>query len=134
MKAYSPDLRAKIMAAVDAGMSKSQAARTFGVGLATIKRYAALRREQGSLDPKPHPGRPPIIRSEQQQEVLRAQLVAYPAAYLDEHCDLWEAQTGRRLSTSAMSRTVRRLGFTRKKGRWVPPSATKPSGSSGIGS
>jgi transposase len=59
MKAYSTDLRAKILDAVDAGMSKSEAARTFRVGLATVKRYAALRREQGTLDPKPHPGRPP---------------------------------------------------------------------------
>src|SRR5438445_12277924 len=131
MKAYSPDLRAKIMAAVDAGMSKSQAARTFRVGLATIKRYAALRRDHGTLAPTPHPGRRPLIRSEQQKEVLRAQLLAHPDAYLDEHCALWEAQTGVRLSTSAMSRTIRRLGFTRKKGRWVPPSATRPGGRSG---
>jgi transposase len=130
MKAYSPDLRAKILAAVDAGMSKRQAARTFGVGLATIKRYAALRREQGSLDPKPHPGRPPTIGPEQ-QEVLWAQLVAHPTAYLDEQCALWEAQTGVRLSASAMSRTIKRLGFTRKKGRWVPPSATRLGGRSG---
>ena len=133
MRAYSPDLRAKIMAAVDAGMTKSQAARTFGVGLATIKRYAALRREQGTLDPKPHPGRPPTIRSEQ-QEVLRAQLRAHPAAYLDEHCARWDARTGVRLSTSAMSRTIRRLRFTRKKGRWVPPSGMRSNGSSGVGS
>ena len=130
MKAYSPDLRAKILAAVDAGMSKCQAARTFGVGLATIKRYAALRRTQGSLDPKPHPGHPPRIRAEQ-QEVLWAQLVAHPTAYLDEQCALWEAQTGVHLSISAMSRTIKRLGFTRKKGRWVPPSATRPGEPSG---
>jgi len=71
MKAYSSDLRTKIMDAVDAGMSKSEAARTFRVGLATIKRYAALRREQGSLVPKPPPGRPPTIRPEQ-QEILCA--------------------------------------------------------------
>jgi transposase len=133
MRAYSPDLRAKILAAVDAGMSKSQAARTFGVGLATIKRYAALRRETGTLDPKPHPGRPPLIGPEQ-QEVLWTQLVAYPTAYLDEQCDLWEAQTSVRLSISAMSRTINRLGFTRKKGRWVPPSAMKPSGRCGSAS
>jgi transposase len=131
MRPYSPDLRAKILAAVDAGMSKSQAARIFDVGLATIKRYAALRRDHGTLAPKPHPGRRPLIRSEQQKEVLRAQLLAHPDAYLDEHCELWEAQTGVRLSTSAMSRTIRRLGFTRKKGRWVPPSATRPGGRSG---
>ena len=131
MRPYSTDLRAKILAAVDNGMSKSQAARTFGVGLATVKRYAALRRDRGSLEPTPHPGRPPIIRPEQ-QEALWAQLVAHPAAYLDEQCALWEAQTGDRLSISAMSRTIKRLGFTRKKGRWVPPSATRPHGRSGI--
>jgi hypothetical protein len=58
MKAYSPDLRAKILAQVDAGMSKSEAARVFGVSRASIKRYAAVRRDQGTLDPKP-PGCPP---------------------------------------------------------------------------
>jgi transposase len=130
MKAYSPDLRATILAAVDAGMSKREAARTFRVGLATIKRYAALRRDQGTLDPKPSPGRPPLIGPEQ-QAILWDQLTAHPAAYLDEQCDLWEAQTGVRLSPSAMRRTIKRLGFTRKKGRWVPPSATRPSGPSG---
>lgn len=130
MKAYSLDLRAKIMAAVDKGMSKSQAARTFGVGLATIKRYAALRRTQGSLHPKRHPGPTPLIRPEH-QAALWAQVVAHPTAYLDEQCALWEAQTEVRLSQSSMSRTIRRLGFTRKKGRWVPPSAPRPRERSG---
>jgi transposase len=133
VKAYSPDLRAKILAAVDAGMSKSEAARTFRVGLATIKRYAALRRDHGSLEPKRHPGRSPIIGPEQ-QEVLWAQLVAHPAAYLDEQCALWEAHTGVRLSISAMSRTITRLGFTRKKGRWVPPSGMRRDERSGTAS
>jgi|SRR5947209_4728843 len=124
MKAYSSDLRTKIMEAVDAGMTKSQAARTFGVGLATIKRYAALRREQGTLVPKPHPGRPPTIRPEQ-QEILWAQLTAQPAAYLDEHCALFAQETGVVVSTSTMSRVIRKLGWTRKKGRWVPPNETR---------
>jgi transposase len=127
MKAYSLDLRAKILAAVDNGMSKSEAARVFGVGLATVKRYAVLRREHGSLTPKPHPGRPPTI-SPEQQEVLRTQLLAQPDAFLDEHCDLFWAQTGSRVSTSTMSRVIRKLRFTRKKGRWVPANGTRPSG------
>jgi transposase len=126
MKAYSSDLRTKIMDAVDAGMTKSEAARTFRVGLATIKRYAALRREQGTLEPRPHPGRPPTIRPEQ-QEVLRTQVSDHPAAYLDEHCALFAATTGVQVSTSTMSRWIRKAGFTRKKGRWVPPNETRPS-------
>lgn len=93
MRAYSPDLRAKILAAVDAGMSKAQAARTFGVGEETIRRYARQRQETGSLDPRPHPGRPPLIRPEQ-REILRAQLIEHPAAILTEHCDLWDTPPG----------------------------------------
>jgi transposase len=113
------------MAAVDNGMSKSEAARVFGVGLATIKRYAALRREQGSLTPKPHPGRPPLL-SPEQLEVLRTQLLAQPEAYLDEHRDLLAIQIGVRVSPRTMSRLIRQLEFTRKKGRWVPASVTRP--------
>lgn len=130
MRAYSPDLRAKILAAVDAGMSKRAAARTFGVGEETIRRYAKQRRETGSLDPRPHPGRPPKIRTEQ-LEVLRAQLVEHPTAILTEHCALWEAQTGQQLSIMAMSRAINRLGWTRKKDRWVPPSGTRSDDGSG---
>jgi transposase len=47
MKAYSQDLRAKILEAVDRGISKSEAARTFGVSRSSVKRYAAARREVG---------------------------------------------------------------------------------------
>ena len=38
MKAYSEDLRMKIVDAVELGMPKAQAARTFGVVLSTVKR------------------------------------------------------------------------------------------------
>ena len=41
MRAYSVDLREKIVGAVERGMSKAQAAHTFGVGITTVKRYVA---------------------------------------------------------------------------------------------
>jgi transposase len=132
MRAYSSDLRHKILAAVDAGMSKRAVARTFGVGEETIRRYVIQRRDTGTLDPRPHPGRPPSIRP-QQRELLRAQLVEHPAAILTEHCALWEAQTGVRVGLSTMSREIRRLGWTRKKERWVPSSGTSGSVASGSG-
>jgi transposase len=40
MKAYSEDLRRKLVDAIGWGMPKAQAARTFGVGISTLKRYA----------------------------------------------------------------------------------------------
>jgi transposase len=121
------------MAAVDAGMSKAQAARIFGVDEETIRRYVIRRRETGSLDPRPHPGRSPLIRPEQ-REVLWTQLVEHPTATLREHCALWAARTGMRIAVPTMSREIRRLGWTRKKDRWVPPSGTRPRAVSGIGS
>ena len=51
MKAYSKDLRHKIVDALRRGMpKKAQAARTFGiVGISTVKRYAAKEPKGESL-------------------------------------------------------------------------------------
>lgn len=59
MKAYPPDLRTKIVTAVEAGRSQTEMARVFGVGLSTVKRYLKQHQETGSLAPKRHPGRAP---------------------------------------------------------------------------
>jgi transposase len=42
-------------------MSKAQAARLLDVSLSSVKRYARITREGGSLTPKNSPGRPPKI-------------------------------------------------------------------------
>jgi transposase len=47
MKAYSEDLRSKIVEAAERGMSTSEAARPFGVGISSVKRHA-LDYESGS--------------------------------------------------------------------------------------
>ena len=53
MKAYSEDLRRKVVQAVEErGTSKSEAARLFGISLSSVKRYAKLASEGGSLTPK----------------------------------------------------------------------------------
>jgi hypothetical protein len=44
MKAYSGDLRKRIVEAVERGMGKSEAARTFGVSLSSVKRYVSSAR------------------------------------------------------------------------------------------
>src|SRR3954451_19607474 len=49
VRAYSMDLRERVVAAVDEGMSQSQAAERFGVSLRTVERYLARRRATGSL-------------------------------------------------------------------------------------
>jgi transposase len=124
MHAYSFDLRQRIVAALDAGSKPSEVATRFGVGVSTVKRYRQQRRETGTLDSRPSPGRTPTIRPEM-REALWTQLVEHPVALLEQHCVLWAARTGVRVSISTMSREIRRLGWTRKKGRWVPPNGMR---------
>lgn len=57
MKAYSVDLREKIVAAVRRGTSKAQAARTFGVGAISVRRYAKLAEQGRPLSPGKAPGK-----------------------------------------------------------------------------
>ena len=63
MKAYSEDLRERVVRAVDQGRSRQEIVNLFGVSLATLKRYLKQRRETGSLKPKTIPGRPATKRS-----------------------------------------------------------------------
>jgi transposase len=57
MTAYSVDLREKIVDAVlQRGTSKAQAARTFGVGATSVKRYVKLQEEGKLLRPGKAPG------------------------------------------------------------------------------
>lgn len=45
MRGYSLDLRERVVAAVDAGMPRTEAARLFKVAKVTIDRYLKQRRE-----------------------------------------------------------------------------------------
>ncbi len=56
MKAYSVDLRERVVAAVNAGTAHAEIVRVFGLSLATIGRYVRLRRAGGALAAKRHPG------------------------------------------------------------------------------
>jgi transposase len=114
MKPYSQDLRERVVKAVDEGLSRSEIVHLFGVSEATIKRYLKLRRETGSLAPKSIPGYPPR-KIGALQKGLQPQLEAHPDTTLEEHCRLWEAQTGVKVSISTMSDAIRRLKWTWKK-------------------
>jgi transposase len=114
VKQYSADLRERLLRAIDAGLSQAEAARLFGVGVSSIKRWRAQQRQTGSVAARPRPGRHRRIRPEHEAALL-AQVAAAPDATLAEHCANWESATGVRLSTATMSRTLARLRQTHKK-------------------
>jgi len=114
MKAYSLDLRQKIMQALERGQRPSQVATAFGVGVSTVKRYRQQVRQTGSLAPTPIPGDTPSITPDQ-HPLLRAQVARQPDATLAEHCATWAAEQGVTVSRSTMCRMLAKLGLPLKK-------------------
>jgi transposase len=114
MKAYSQDLRERIVQTVEEGKTQEETAHLFKVSPKTVQRYIKQRREKGHLLPNPIPGRPPTKRAEIEGK-LQPQLEKKPDATLQEHCNTWEAETGNKVSISTMSRALERLKWTLKK-------------------
>ena len=123
MKAYSEDLRKKILEAVDRGMTKSEAAKTFGVSRSSVKRYAAARREGRPLTPKKHPGSKPKL-DERARKILEADVEHRPAISLKERGRFVKEMAGVSVSESTLSRLLRKMGFSPKDGVWVRPRGT----------
>ena len=115
MSSYSEDLRRRIASAVEGGMSKAQAARTFSVSLSSVKRYTDKAQRGESLAPKKRPGSAPKL-DEKARRLLAADLGESPYATLQERCDYVEAITGLSVSRSTMCRAIARVGRSRKKG------------------
>jgi transposase len=123
MKAYSVDLRRKIVEAVSIGTPKAQVARAFGVGLSTVKRYAGrVERSEGLAARKP-PGKQRKVDATA-EKLLERNLQERPTATLSQRRELLAGVAGIELSDSTVSRTLRHMGFSRKKDRWERRSET----------
>ena len=124
MRAYSEDLRKKIVAAIEQrGMSKAEAARLFDVSLSSVKRYAKTVRQGGSLTSKKSPGRTRIV-DEKAQVLLKEDVKERPAATISQRRRFLEHITGTDLSDSTVRRLMKRLGFSQKNGQWGRWNAT----------
>jgi transposase len=120
MDAYSEDLRTKIVQAVEQRrMNKSEAARAFGVSLSSVKRYSKAVREGRSLSPGKAPGKRPRL-DEKARRLLEADVQERPFAKLAQRREYLQKVAGVSVSESTLSRALRKMGFGRKKGRWVP--------------
>ena len=112
MKAHSMEFREHVMQAVDKGeFTQEEIARVFGVNVRWIRKLIVRRRETGSVAPLPHRGGPAPKFTPEVDEQLREFIAGHADATLKEiregcHLDV---------SLNAISKALRRLGFTRKK-------------------
>jgi transposase len=108
MRAYSKDLRVKVLDAVDRGMPRAEVAKIFGISLPSIKRWLKRRRETGEVGAKV-PSGPPAIKGAMLQEWLPDHLQRNPDLTLEEHCEAFEEDFGVKVSTATMSRKISHL-------------------------
>jgi transposase len=122
-KALSFDLRSRVLAAIDAGLSCRQAAARFGVSASSAIRWQGMRRAGGDARPKPQGGDRLSRRTEAHAELIHAALAAVPDITLPE-LKARLAEKGARVSVSALWRFCRRHKITRKKRPRTRPSRT----------
>ena len=131
MKAYSEDLRQKVVEAVQQhGTSKSEAARLFSISLSSVKRYTRLADRGESLVPRKGGGRPPIA-DDAMRKLLEEDVRARPSATIKERRRFLESFAGKSISEPTLRRLLKQMGFSRKKGlwgRWNETSGEEPPG------
>jgi transposase len=127
MKAYSNDLRRKVVAAYERGhRSQREIAELFGVSPATGRNFVRRKRERGSPDQLPRAGGARARIDSAAHKHLRRLIASSPDATLEEARAPLAREAGVQVGLSAVCRALARLGLPRKKSRSTPQSATRP--------
>jgi transposase len=120
------DLRTRLLAAIDAGMSCRAAATRFGVAPSTAIRWEAQRRATGSVAPKRQGGDMRSRRVEERRTDILALWEARKDITLDE-LRVQLAGMGLVVANSTLHRFFVRHGITRKKRPATRSSRTGPT-------
>lgn len=116
MKVCSDDLRKRVLAAyLDGQGSMRQIAERFMVSLTFVFSLIKNFRQNGHISPKQHGGgRTPAV-NEEGRGFLREIIDRHPDLTLRELCEYYEKNFGKKISKSAMDRTLKKMKITRKK-------------------
>lgn len=125
MKAYSMDLRERVLADCDAGMKTSAVAAKYTVSSAWVRRLVQTRRCTGRIAPKQAEsyGPKPSWEAEGYAERLRQAVAARPDATLAE----LQRKLELTVTLSTLWRACRALGLTFKKRSSTRRSNTVPT-------
>ena len=118
MKAYSVDLRKKIVAAhQEQKLSIWKTAAIFSVSKSLVQKLVKQQKTEGNLQPKPR-GKPRYSPLNNSTASLREIVAAHPDATLLELCELFAERTGNWVGRTAMCNALQKLGLNRKKKQW----------------
>ncbi len=111
-KAYSVDLRLRVLSAIDGGLSKTQAHKTYQVSRSTIDDWLALREQTGGVHVmSSRAGRKGLP----QDEAFESFVLRHQHSTLEQMRVAWHEERKQKLSLMSFSRALRAAGYTRKK-------------------
>ncbi len=96
MRAYSVDLRERVVRSWEKGHGQSWIAREFGIALGSVKRYIKRYQRTGSVKATVQGREKPLISDEALGE-LQEEVDAQPDATIEAHIELWEGSHGLRV-------------------------------------
>lgn len=112
---YSTDLRERVVAALEKGMTYEQVADLFGIGEASVSRWASRKRKRGTVEPDKLGGYRGSKLGEEGLQILSELVNERPDRTNSELADCYRERTGKKVSTATISRGLKKLGLTRKK-------------------
>ena len=116
MKAYSLDLRQRVVAAYEKGKgSIAEVAEQFNVGQTFVKKMLRQQREQGSVAPLAHGGGRQPSLSEKEHRLLRQKVKERSDISLAELQEHLAPKAGLTVSLPTIHRSLRALGRSHKK-------------------
>jgi putative transposase len=118
-RAYSEDLRRRIVAAVEGGISRNAAARQFAVSVSCVVKLMQRYRRTGTVTPAARGRKPYALAGH--EGLVGALVASRPDLTLDElHAELGDR--GIQVGRSSVNRFLQVCGLTLKKSRFTPPS------------
>src|SRR5215212_1906027 len=116
MRAYSLDLRQKVVAAVERGDSTiEEVAASFGVGITFVKKMLRQQRETGDLRPRPHGGGHTPRLSAKHLKLLRSEVERHPDKTVEALREHLSERASVSVSRPTVSRALSGFGLSRKK-------------------
>jgi transposase len=113
-KPYSMDLRERVMAAIEGGMSTHQAAARFSIGIATAGAWARLKRATGEVTPA-RQGKPKGSVLDPHADFIFDLIRSIPDMTLEEIAERLAEERGVRVVSTAVWKFLDRHDMTHKK-------------------
>jgi|SRR5208282_1720003 len=123
---YSPDLRKRVIAAVDEGLGAYSAAALFRVSVSYIYKALGRRRATGEATAR-EAGRGPAPKLTAYDAALRARVAEEPDVTLAELQSWLLSEHAMKVSVGCLWKQLRRLGLTLKKSRNTPLNNSAPT-------